>query len=108
VSRLAILLVAALGGCSSAPDATAAADAERACQQACQVELGKGVDLSSGPCLSDARVGGAITPDFACDVAHEPRQAVDDEAKNQCQAFRSGKVSHFVEVDPSCQLIRVE
>jgi hypothetical protein len=66
------------------------------------------VDLSNGPCLSDALPSGVITPGFVCDVAHSPRQAVDDDPKNQCSAYRDGRASHFVEVDPACAPIRTE
>jgi len=62
-------------------------------------------EAESGPCLSDDNAGWTID-DWVCDVAHSPRQAVDNEPANQCQAYREGRASHFVELDPQCNLIR--
>ena len=56
-----------------------------------------------GPCLSNSIPNAT---DWVCDVAHWPRQSVDDVVKNQCSAFREGKAHHFVEVDTNCNLIR--
>jgi hypothetical protein len=62
-------------------------------------------DLSSGPCLSESLPG---MSDWVVDVAHEPRQAVDDEPANQCQSYRAGDTHHFVELTPDGQLIRAQ
>jgi len=43
-----------------------------------------------------------------CDVAHQPRQDVDNDRKNQCDAYHDGRASHFVEVDPTCAFIEVK
>ena len=59
-----------------------------------------GVDMSSGPCL------GVIKPGWVADVAHDPRQDVDDDAENQCEAYRSGEADHFVELTPEGEFIR--
>jgi hypothetical protein len=61
----------------------------------------EGMDFSSGPCLSDE-----IVPDWCVDVAHNPRQAIDDEPRNQCRSYREGRVHHFVELDPDGNVIR--
>ena len=42
------------------------------------------------------------------DIAHDPRQDVDDDPANQCQRFRDGEASHFVELTPEGELIRAE
>jgi hypothetical protein len=42
------------------------------------------------------------------DIAHDPRQDVDDDPANQCQRYREGEASHFVELDPSGELIRTD
>jgi hypothetical protein len=63
----------------------------------------KGVDFSNGPCLSNS-----LLPDWIADVAHNPRQPVDDLPENQCSAYRFGTAHHFVELDPEGQLIRAE
>ena len=71
-----------------------------ACIAKCSEEKAAGVDLSAGPCLSNN-----IAEDWVCDVAHEPRQDIDNLPENQCPAF--GKTAyHFVEVDPDCSFIR--
>lgn len=60
----------------------------------------KGEDLSNGPCL------GLVAPDWVADIAHNPRQNVDDKPENQCEDFRQGKAHHFIELDPAGNLIR--
>ena len=59
-----------------------------------------GVDMSRGPCL------GVVATDWVADVAHDPRQDVDDDPRNQCKAYRNGKAHHFVELDTNGDLIR--
>ena len=75
------------------------------CVKVCESEVAVGNDLSSGPCLVNPFAG---LTDWVCDVAHNPRQAVDNEPKNQCSAYRAGKATHFVEVDESCNIINVQ
>ncbi len=72
-----------------------------ACISLCKDRLDSGRDLSNGPCLSNDTY-----PDWVCDVAHSPRQLVDNIPENQCSGFREGKSHHFVEVDEECNLIR--
>lgn len=73
------------------------------CQELCQQQLtSNGQDFNRGPCLSNE-----ITPDWVCDVAHSPRQSVDNDPANQCSAFRQGQAHHFVEVDGNCNVITV-
>jgi hypothetical protein len=95
-------------GCAAAPTKAGSAEADNACEAACKAALAAGRDLANGPCLSDDKPAGVIAPDFVCDVAHSPREKIDDDPANQCAAFRAGKASHFVEVDPACKLIRTE
>lgn len=73
------------------------------CRSTCASQKALGTDLTSGPCLS-----GEVVDDWVCDVAHDPRQKIDDEAANQCQTYRAGQTHHFVEVDPDCELIRAQ
>lgn len=63
---------------------------------------GEGRNLSLGPCL------GIIGPDWVADVAHDPRQSVDDDPANQYAEYRKGKATHFVEVTPDGRVIRVQ
>lgn len=91
MERLLMLLVSLIliSACTQ-PSNDVVSDCIKLCQQSS--------NLSSGPCLSNEG-------DVVCDVAHEPRMAVDDLPENQCPAF--GKTaSHFVEVDENCNLIR--
>ena len=61
--------------------------------------------MSTGPCISESLPS---LPDWVADVAHDPRQPIDDEAANQCQRYRSGEAHHFVELNIDGQLIRAE
>lgn len=66
-----------------------------------QKETGR--DLSNGPCLSDA-----LLPNWVLDIAHNPRQPIDDLPQNQCSGFREGRAQHFVELDSEGNLIRAQ
>lgn len=73
------------------------------CQELCQNTLSNdGVDLSVGPCLSEG-----ILPDWVCDIAHAPRQPIDNDPRNQCATYRGGETHHFVELDGNCNVIQV-
>ena len=74
------------------------------CIEECKNAMIRGVDLSNGPCLLESIAG---LNDWVCDVAHSPRQPVDNLPENQCSSFREGRAKHFVEVDTACNLIRV-
>jgi len=76
---------------------------KQVCVKACEDAMKAGRDLSSGPCLLNPMQD---YPDWVCDVAHEPRQTVDNSAENQCSAFREGGATHFVEVTPNCKFIQ--
>lgn len=65
-------------------------------------EKKKGTDFSSGPCL------GLVAPDWVLDIAHNPRQPIDDKEENQCAEFRNQQAKHFIELDPDGRLIRAE
>lgn len=57
--------------------------------------------LDNGPCL------GEISPDWVLDIAHIPRQIIDDKAENQCASHRGGKTHHLVEMSPRGEIIIV-
>ena len=97
-SALLLLLAALLAACGGG--AKADDDTIALAKQAYQDAKARGVDLSRGPCL------GVIKEDWVADVAHDPRQDVDDDPTNQCDAYRSGEASHFVELDLRGELIR--
>ncbi|MFH1366802.1 MAG: hypothetical protein ABIH38_02295 [Patescibacteria group bacterium] len=68
-----------------------------------KMKKGEGLDMSDGPCLSND-----LIDDWVLDIAHNPRQDVDNELANQCEAYRNGTAHHFVELDPEGNLIRAE
>lgn len=81
-----------------------ATDREQAIKKAQELYAKKqqeGVDFSDGPCLADE-----IIPDWCADIAHSPRQAVDNLPQNQCQSWQEGRVHHFVELDTQGKVIR--
>lgn len=103
-----ILVVLLASGCTPGediqPKTTDRDRAVMACRDACDNEAAAGgKDLSVGPCLLNPVES---APDWVCDVAHNPRQSVDDHPENQCSAFREGKAHHFVELDEKCNFIR--
>jgi hypothetical protein len=101
---LAILApgIAGCGGSSGASDA----DKDKAIAAAKFLYAGQAKrDLSNGPCLSESLPG---LSDWAVDIAHDPRQPVDDMPANQCQSFRDGETHHFVELTPDGRLIRAQ
>jgi hypothetical protein len=84
------------------------AERDRAVAEARQVYAtvaSGGQDLSSGPCIADQLT---TAPDWSVDIAHEPRAKIDNQAANQCHAYRSGKTHHFVELTPEGKLIRAK
>jgi len=98
---LAILLIF-VSGCKKSEIAEEDALIQE-CINACKNALENGVDLSTGPCLLDPM----SNPEWVCDVAHKPRQAIDNKRENQCNAWHNGSAKHFIEVTPNCELIRV-
>lgn len=59
-------------------------------------------DFSQGLCIAED-----LMPDWVADVAHNPREAVDDLPQNQCRAFREGKAHHFVELDVNGEVLKI-
>lgn len=93
-----LMMVILLGGCIQ--EKSEENSAIKTCIGLCKDRL-ISEDLSNGPCLSDE-----IYKDWVCDVAHSPRQQIDNIPENQCSGFREGKAHHFVEVDEKCNLLR--
>lgn len=60
-----------------------------------------GGSFASGPCLANGR-------EWAIDVAHNPRQAMDDEPSNQCSSYLNGTAEYFVELDTEGNVLRAE
>ncbi len=93
------VILLSLTGCASSDNN----DYSRMCIDLCKTARADGVNLSRGPCLANP----IKNTDWVCDVAHNPREMVDNMPENQCSAFRDGTAHHFVEVDESCKIIRV-
>jgi hypothetical protein len=93
-----IILVVFISGCTTGtPDSSKLAT--EACIKECK-SVKDSMNLNDGPCLSNK-----IIDDWVCDVAHSPRQSVDNDPTNQCPEYgKSAK--HFVEVDQECKFIR--
>jgi len=106
---LALLLAAFAVGCGggdgSAPSQSEKSQAVGQAVVAFQQAQQSGEDLSNGPCISERLPG---LSDWVADVAHDPRQDVDDQPANQCQRYRDGEAHHFVELTPTGQLIRAQ
>ena len=94
---IALVTLVLISGCTQLEGKEAA----KACIEKCQSSLASGQNLTSGPCLANE-----IVKDWVCDVAHSPREDVDNNPENQCPSFREGLAHHFVEVDPTCNFIR--
>ncbi|HEY6672456.1 MAG TPA: hypothetical protein VIZ91_08140 [Solirubrobacterales bacterium] len=105
---IAAFLAPLVVGCGGGGSNVSQSDREKAVDEA-QVAFRQlqatGQDLSAGPCISESLPGLA---DWVADIAHDPRQSVDDQPANQCQRYRSGEAHHFVELAPDGQLIRAE
>ncbi len=101
IGTIAILCV----GCGKRePPKTTSQLIQTVCIEACQQARAAGQDLSQGPCLLDPV---SQNPNWVCDIAHSPRQPIDNLPQNQCQTFRQGKAHHFIELTPDCQLLTV-
>jgi hypothetical protein len=59
-------------------------------------------DMAVGPCL------GFINDDYVVDVVNNPRTAVDDDPKNQCESYTLGQAKHFIELDTKGNFVRMK
>lgn len=98
-----VLVALGCGGDDVSEDERARAVAEA--MKAYEKAVSRGRDLDAGPCIAGELPG---LPAWAADVAHDPREDIDDEPENQCRRFREGEASHFVELTPEGELIRAE
>ncbi|MEK6892723.1 MAG: hypothetical protein AABX07_00815 [Nanoarchaeota archaeon] len=75
---------------------------QRAIDSAIQIYNSKkivGMNFSS-QCL------GTIT-NYALDIVNAPRIAEDNLPENQCDDFKTGKVTHFIELDKNGEIVRI-
>lgn len=101
-------VLAALAGCGGGGSSASQSDRDKAVAEAhaaFRQAQAAGRDLSQGPCIAEQLPG---LPDWAADVAHDPRQPVDDVPANQCSSYRTGLTHHFVELTPDGRLIRAQ
>lgn len=93
-----LALALLLAGCTLEVEEPIGAATERICIEACKTAA---IPLENGPCLLNP----IENTDWVCDVAHEPREAIDNQKENQCSEFGK-QASHFIEVNPNCELIK--
>ena len=48
-----------------------------------------------------------IVGNYAVDIVHVPRSEDDNKIENQCEAYRNGQVTHFIELDKDGNIIRI-
>jgi hypothetical protein len=101
------LFVSSCGGGDDEPSQSEKLQAIGQAQVAFQQAKVAGQDLSAGPCIAESLPAPGLS-DWVADVAHDPRQPVDDQPQNQCQRFRNGEAHHFVELTPTGELIRAQ
>lgn len=76
------------------------------CQEYREEQLLRAImEIDNGPCLSGNNPNWNIS-DWVCDIAHNPRQDIDNLPENQCQEYREGRAAHFIEVSPDCEFIK--
>lgn len=44
---------------------------------------------------------------YVVDIVHVPRNSEDNKQENQCEDYRNGKVSHFIELDKDGSIVRI-
>lgn len=62
-----------------------------------------GQNFEAGPCLTNDLMTG-----WVADIVHNPRQSIDNNPQNECQAYLEGRASHFVELDLDGNVVRVQ
>ncbi|MGE5858082.1 MAG: hypothetical protein ACM31K_06345 [Solirubrobacterales bacterium] len=105
---IALLVALGLAGCGGGGTQGNPSGREKAvdeAQAAFRQAKATGQDLSAGPCLAESLPG---LSDWVADIAHDPRQPVDDDPANQCGRYRDSQAHHFVELGPDGQLIRAQ
>ncbi len=107
---LALISIFLVSGCIDAPpeadDVSKSTMPRVACVEMCRQAILANMDLSIGPCLSEENPDDWQINDWVCDVVHIPKIPADRLSANQCQDYRKGISSHFVEVSPNCEFIR--
>jgi len=97
-----IIFVVSISGCTKKSSEANIDSLKDECISACKNALTKGMNLTDGPCLLNPM----SDPHWVCDVAHSPREPVDNLKENQCSAY-GRTADHFIEVNPECKIIRI-
>ena len=63
----------------------------------------EGLLMDKSPCLSNELANG-----WVLDIAHDPREPIDNLPENQCLDFREGRAKHFIELSPKGKVIQVK
>lgn len=107
VAGVLLATTAAIAGCGggSSPSQSEKSQAVGQALVAFKQAQQSGKELSAGPCIAEHLPG---LDDWAADIAHDPRQSVDDDPANQCSSYRNGQTHHFVELTPQGELIRAQ
>ena len=82
-------------GCGGAGDEER--EAVDAATRRLRAREGIGDDLDGGPCIAERLPG---LDDWVADIAHDPREDVDDDPANQCQRYRDGEAQPLRRADP--------
>jgi hypothetical protein len=48
-----------------------------------------------------------VVIDYAVDIVSVPRSVEDNMVENQCESYRSGEVTHFIELDEDGNIVRI-
>src|SRR5437588_5732304 len=84
------LLFLAVAGCGGSGSASQSVGREQAVKDAYKIyreRRASNMNFFRGPCISN----GKEISGWVVDVAHRPRQAVDDLPENQCSAYANGR-----------------
>ena len=105
VAIAAALTALSLSACGSSSGGSDTEAAIAAAKHAYAKAKASGERLAAGPCISERL---PALGDWVVDIAHHPRQPVDNKPANQCRRFRAGEAHHFVELTPGGKLIRAQ
>ena len=67
------------------------------------VKKAQGVDFDS-QCLGILK---GVQGNYVVDIVHVPRSAEDNLPENQCEAYRNGTATHFIELDKKGNIVRI-
>ena len=48
-----------------------------------------------------------VVGNYAVDIVHIPRSSEDNLVENQCEAYRNGDVTHFIELDKDGNIVKI-